>query len=362
MKSDLQFKLRQVLVIIGLWMFFGFVLTVYDHLVLLSDISVGPSVDYSFWLATLRNVGGGLIGGILGGGFMTFYINVKYQDKPYGYTIVAVSVSFVLIIALVTVVMGITIVPMRTGKPWYDPASRQALMAFLRDPAPIKSLLVWSFIVAVTQMLVQVSQKFGRGAFWSLVSGKYQIPREETRTFMFLDLNASTAMAERLGDKQYHLLLREFFADITQPILNNKGSIYQYVGDEVVIAWGNQASANNNCVQCFFDIRQTIADKAESYQARFGVVPSFKAGIHCGNVVAGEVGIIKRDITYSGDVLNTTSRIQGMCKQFNTDLIVSHDVAQTLNLFNKYQLMPLGHIKLRGKENELLLNTVMLVA
>lgn len=361
MKSDLQFKLRQLLVIIGLWMFFGFALTVYDHLVLLSFISNGPSAEYSFWVAAMRNVGGGLIGGVLGGGLMTFYINVKYQDKPYGYTIVAVSVSFVLIIALVTVVMGMTIVPMRTGLPWYDAASRRALLAFIQDPAPIKALLVWSFIVAVTQMLVQVSQKFGRGSFWSLVSGKYQIPREETRTFMFLDLNASTAMAEKMGDKQYHMLLREFFADITQPILNNNGSIYQYVGDEVVIAWGNRASANNNCVQCFFDIRQAIADKGERYQARFGVVPSFKAGIHCGNVVAGEVGIIKRDITYSGDVLNTTARIQGMCKQFNTDIIVSHDVVRTLDLFDKYRLMPLGQIKLRGKEHELLLNAVVLV-
>jgi adenylate cyclase len=361
MKSDLQFKLRQVLVIIGLWIFFGFVLTVYDHLVLLSYISNGPSAEYSFWVAAMRNMGGGLIGGVLGGSLMTFYINVKYQDKPYGYTIVAVSVSFVLIIALVTVVMGMTIVPMRTGRPWYDAASRRALLEFIQDPAPVKALLVWSFIVAVTQMLVQVSQKFGRGAFWNLVSGKYQIPREETRTFMFLDLNASTAMAEKMGDKQYHLLLREFFADITQPILDNNGSIYQYVGDEVVIAWGHQAAAYNNCVQCFFDIRQAIADKREHYQARFGVVPSFKAGIHCGNVVAGEVGIIKRDITYSGDVLNTTSRIQGMCKEFNTDLIVSHDVARNLDLFDKFVLKPLGHIKLRGKENELLLNTVMLV-
>lgn len=77
--------------------------------------------------------------------------------------------------------------------------------------------------------------------------------------------------------------------------------------------------------------------------------------------MAGEVGIIKRDITYSGDVLNTTSRIQGMCKEFNTDLIVSHDVARNLDLFDKFVLKPLGHIKLRGKENELLLNTVMLI-
>jgi adenylate cyclase len=39
------------------------------------------------------------------------------------------------------------------------------------------------------------------------------------------------------------------------------------------------------------------------YLQRYGLVPSFKAGIHCGNVIGGEVGIMKREITYSGDVL-----------------------------------------------------------
>jgi adenylate cyclase len=87
-------------------------------------------------------------------------------------------------------------------------------------------------------------------------------------------------------------------------------------------------------------------------------VPEFKAAIHCGKVIAGEIGIIKRDVTYSGDVLNTTSRIQNMCKEFGAALIVSNDAASTLNLLDKFVLKPLGYIKLRGKENELLLNSI----
>ena len=176
---------------------------------------------------------------------------------------------------------------------------------------------------------------------------------------MFLDLHSSTSLAERLGNVDYHLLLKEFFSDITTPILENNGSIYQYVGDEVVVAWNHRNEIeNNSCVKCFFDIRRVIDDKKEWYLERFGVVPAFKAAIHCGKIVAGEIGIIKRDITFSGDVLNTTARIQSMCKVFEAELIVSNDVAQTLNLLNRYALKPLGHIKLRGKEKELLLSAV----
>ncbi len=314
MKRDLQFKLQQLLVIIILWMLVGFIMTVYDYLLLVSNSSRGPSEEYSFFIAGIRNVGAGLIGGLLGGSFMIFHINVKYQDKPYGYTILSVSISFILIVAIITLIMGVIIVPLQTGKPLSDPVSKTALVKFFTDPGPLKAGLAWSCIVAVTQLLVQVSHKFGRGTFWHLILGKYQTPREEKRIFMFLDLNSSTSLAEKLGDKKYHLLLKEFFADITNPILENNGSIYQYVGDEVVVAWNHQGAAgSNNCVQCFFDIRQKINDRKESYLSRFGVVPEFKAAIHCGKVIAGEIGIIKRDVTYSGDVLNTTSRIQNMC-------------------------------------------------
>lgn len=91
----------------------------------------------------------------------------------------------------------------------------------------------------------------------------------------------------------------------------------------------------------------------EKYTSLYGFLPSFKAGIHCGKVVAGEVGIIKRDVTYSGDVLNTTSRIQNMCKQFDQEIIVSADLIEELNLTQSFALQTLGSIKLRGKEKEI---------
>ena len=97
----------------------------------------------------------------------------------------------------------------------------------------------------------------------------------------------------------------------------------------------------------------------EKYIKRYGLIPSFKAGIHCGKVVAGEVGIIKRDITYSGDVLNTTSRILTMCKEFNAEILSSAELISKLSLKN-YAAQPLGSIKLRGKEKEVLLSSLSL--
>lgn len=91
----------------------------------------------------------------------------------------------------------------------------------------------------------------------------------------------------------------------------------------------------------------------------YGLIPTFKAGIHCGTVIAGEVGIIKRDITYSGDVLNTTSRILNQCGEFKEEVIASADLLSELRLSNNYSSRPLGAIKLWGKQKEVLLNALM---
>lgn len=334
MNRRTQFKLRQLGLVTVTWLIIGLLIAIYDHLVLHTNNSAGPSAQYSLPAAIAVSMGAGLIGALLGGSFLIFFINVRYHDKPYGYTILAITASFILVIVIINIVLRLVTVP---------------------DTARLaKNGLSWAVVVGITQLMLQINSKFGPGTFWNIIRGKYNTPREERRIFMFLDLTASTTIAESLGNKAYHELLKDLFSDITNPILDSKGEIYQYVGDEVVIAWKYaDGLENSKCVQCFFDIKMHLKTKEEKYQKRYGLLPSFKAGIHCGKVVAGEVGIIKRDITYSGDVLNTTSRIQSMCKEFNEEVIVSADLAAELHPAHNYIAQALGRIKLKGKEKEM---------
>lgn len=262
MNRGKQLKLQQLKVIIGAWVLMGFLITVYDHLVLLTSNSLGPSQEYSFIISAARNMGAGLIGALLGGSLLVFYVNVRYQDKPYGYTIAIVSASFILIVAFITLIMGLIIVSLQTGNPLSNPVAAAAFKSFLKDSSHTRAAIAWFFVVAITQLLLQVNSKFGQADFWNIIRGKYNRPKEEKRIFMFLDLNSSTAIAEQLGDETYHAFLKDFFADITNPILNNKGSIYQYVGDEVVVAWNYEDGKENiHCIRCFFDMKLHIHKK-----------------------------------------------------------------------------------------------------
>jgi adenylate cyclase len=359
MRRHTHIRFRQLAVVILVWIIYGVMITIYDHLLLQTQISLGASEVYSFGELLLRNAGAGLIGALTGGSFMIFFVNAKYADKPYGYTVAAVLLSFVVVVTMVTIIIGLIVVPYQTRLPLSDPIAQYALIEFLTDEYPLKSFLAWLFVVAITQVSLQINSKFGYGVFWNILRGKYHTPVTETRVFMFLDLNQSTAIAERLGNKSYHALLKDFFRDITNPILDCKGSIYQYVGDEVIISWNMRNGFDDaNSIKCFFSLKEYIHSQREKYLFTYGMIPTFKAGLHCGEVVAGEVGIVKRDITYSGDVLNTTARIQSMCREFQVDFIASHHLATLIPDQEIFEISALGSIKLRGKETELQLVSI----
>jgi adenylate cyclase len=337
MNSRTSYKLRQLCILTVIWLLIGFLIPFYDRLALITMNDVPPAPKYTLPQAIVINMGAALIGALLGGSFLIFFVNVRFRDRSYGYTILAVVLAFATVIAIVNIVLRLFNIQSDWGR-------------------IIKNCMVWCIVVTVTQLFLQINNKFGQGVFWNILRGKYNTPKEEQRIFMFLDMNASTTIAEKLGDKKYHALLKDIFTDITNPILDNKGEIYQYVGDEVVIAWKyEEGIRDSKCVQCFFDIKLQLKELHDKYMQQYGLVPSFKAGIHCGRVIAGEVGIIKRDITYSGDVLNTTSRIQNMCREFNEEVIVSGDLAASLTLADNFATQPLGSIKLRGKQKEMLL-------
>jgi adenylate cyclase len=207
--------------------------------------------------------------------------------------------------------------------------------------------------------MLQVSDKFGPGILWNFLTGKYYHPRQEERIFMFLDLRSSTTIAEKMNSEKFFGLLKEVYHDITESILNSQGEIYQYVGDEVVITWPvDRGLAGNNCLSCFFGIQQALELRKEHYMKEYDLLPSFKAGLHIGEATVGEIGVIKKDIVYSGDVLNTTSRIQGECNNQKVNILLSSDLLERMQLNGGYQQIALGEFPLKGKKERMTLYTM----
>jgi adenylate cyclase len=202
----------------------------------------------------------------------------------------------------------------------------------------------------------------GPGILLRYLTGKYHYPKREERIFMFLDMKGSTEIAESLAPESYYGLLNSFFRDLTDPAINASAEIYQYVGDEVVLTWPVKAGLDNaNCLQVFFEVDWVLRKKRESYLSRYGVVPEYKAGVHVGHVITAEIGDLKKDIVYNGDVLNTASRIQGMCNQHDQRLIASSELAQRLRIPYWIAMEDLGPVSLKGKSLPVELTGISLV-
>ncbi len=359
---EYKMKWKKVLLIIGVWMIIGTIITLYDYFAYRSLVSAGTNPDYNIQASLLLNTGAAFMGGLLGGSFLIFFVNERLRDKPYWMTVLFVALSFVVIVAAIAVIISLLLAMHNTGKPLSDAATQEVFKHHLFDPGHLKNMIVWSVVVGLTQLTIQVNDKFGQGILWNFIRGRYNIPREETRIFMFVDLVSSTNIAEKLGNEKYHLLLRDFYADITNAIIYNKGEIYQYVGDEIVISWKLADGINNSqCLKCYFDMRKTMISLKRKYESKYALVPDFKAGLHFGKVIAGEIGIIKRDITFSGDVLNTTARIQGKCKEYKVKILSSDELLQELPYSDDYQRISIGDIELRGKETRVALSTLEII-
>lgn len=167
---------------------------------------------------------------------------------------------------------------------------------------------------------------------------------------MFMDLKASTTIAESLGHIKYSSFIRDAFMDINRVLFQHSAQVYQYVGDEIVVSWNVKEGMNNiHCVEFYFACQKQFADKTDYYMENYGQLPQFKAGLHMGKVTAVEIGEIKRDIAYHGDTLNTAARIQSLCNQYGKKFLASDFFLSKNQLSNEFTIESVDTVLLKGK-------------
>jgi adenylate cyclase len=233
----------------------------------------------------------------------------------------------------------------------FDEEVVRNLLVFVSQPAFWNIILFMGLLFSFTLFHSGMTDYVGQNVLINYLFGKYHHPREEHRIFLFLDLRSSTSIAEQLGHDIYFEWLNEYYADVTAAIIESGGQIYQYVGDELVVTWNyRHGLEDNNCLRCFFRCQEMIKAHHDKYLTRYGHVPQFKAGLHGGHVTTGKIGVIKKEIVFTGDVLNTAARIQGLCNQYKASLLVSEALLRHLEYEKEFEAAIIGEITLRGKD------------
>lgn len=340
-------------------MVLGVLFTLYDYLTTSASEFYIRTENYNLPFHLLSNIGGAFLGGIFGASLIILYTNRILRPRSFLTYVLLNSFAVLAVIFLINIIITLIVVSIRFQVPVFNKEALGNAMNIIYSSQGIKSMIVWFSVAVITMFFIRVSEKYGPGVLEDIILGKYHKPVEEERIFMFLDIKSSTTIAEKLGHNSYFKLLNDFFADITDAIFYNKGEIYQYVGDEVVISWKiRNGIRKNHCLNCFFEARKEIEKHTPKYLKRYSIVPQFKAGLHIGTATVGEIGVLKKEIAFSGDVLNTTSRIQNECNKYKKDLLISEELLNKLEIDTNFVATRIGEFDLRGKQTKTILFSV----
>ena len=315
-------------------------------------------VVYPIWKLFLTNGLVALIAGTITGIFLV-RIDAWMRMQPFWKAILSILGVYVFLSVFLIAFGSFCYQLLSKQLSPFAPEIQQGVFDFMTGPDFFKHFISWAIILFATIITLNINDKYGQGNFRDMLLGRYFQPVEEERIFLFLDIKGSTTIAEQLGPKKYFELLQDFITDATAAILQTKGKIYQYVGDEIIVNWTmDKGLEDANCLQCFFKIQETIQANRHHYYQQYELLPSFKAGLHYGEVMVGEIGVVKKDITFSGDVLNTTSRIQNECNKHGVLLLMSEQLLQILPVPPTVLTKAIGNIELRGKMERVRLFTV----
>ncbi len=327
------------------WVVAGFLAALFEHNIL-NDNGVGTSLMDRFDKWFITSLGAGLFGG----GIYIFLLRDRLRRHAYLRAFGIMAALMLLVVALLGAWLPASLEPGPTSFP-------RVIDEFL-SLRFLGQYLYWTLLMGFSMLMVRLNDQYGSGGI-SYLTGRYHKPRQEMRIFMFLDMRSSTTIAEQIGHVKYFQLLHELYSEITDPIMYSRGEIYQYVGDEISVSWPlRRGVARQRCIRCFLDIRKRMERRAAHYKARYGLVPVFKAGFHYGPVTTGEVGVVKRERIYSGDVVNTAARIQNSCNALGVDNLLSKELVDVLHLPERYRLRGVGGIALRGKSQAMELFTI----
>lgn len=217
----------------------------------------------------------------------------------------------------------------------------------------ILPLNVVFYTFAVTGSIVfvlRVRDLLGSDIFISLITGRYRKPVSEERVFLFIDLVGSTSFAEKHGDFRTQKFLGALFTALAEPVRRHRGAIDDYIGDAVIITWPLERGITDaRCICCVFDIIDQIEANSDKWIGQFGQMPRLRAALHGGEIITAEIGVDHHKIAYFGDTVNTTARLESLCRSLGHPVLISQDLAQRMTIPPTIRAEYLGEHGLRGR-------------
>jgi adenylate cyclase len=296
----------------------------------LTNLARGRSVVFGTVDAILVGIGVGL--------FEQFYVQTqrgRWMRSIHPLSSIMVYTLFVVGVFLIAINLSHLILI-----PLHDVPVPYGRLAFILPIVVVLSVI--GVVVMRTVHFIGIENLF------HLMVGTYHRPVLQQKIMLFLDINDSTGLAERLGAVQTKSLVGKFLFDISKPITDCGGEIYLYKGDGLIAVWDwPEAIRDDQILRAIDGMFAAMKREYPEFRQQFGVVPSFRVGVHGGEVVVSEQGDIKRSIGIYGTTINIAARMEEAAKAHDVPCVISGDVVEALKKPDN-RLILIGHERVKG--------------
>ena len=172
-------------------------------------------------------------------------------------------------------------------------------------------------------------------------------------TMMFMDIRDFTTISESMSPTELVAFLNKLLTGLSRHIIESEGTLDKFIGDSIMAFWNAPVDVDQHAARaarCALSMRETLRDMNATGALGINRQVAIGIGINTGIACVGEIGAENR-FNYSavGDSVNTTARIESMCKDFGFDILVSGATAQRLKGF---AMLEGGARSLKGKSTQ----------
>ena len=176
-------------------------------------------------------------------------------------------------------------------------------------------------------------------------------------TILFSDIRDFTSMSEKLSPEEVVNLLNRFFEKMNVCINAHDGIVNKFIGDAILAVFGVPIDMENHAeraIEAALLMRMANIQLNKTLKKEGLMEIKMGIGIHTGDVLAGNIGSIDRmEYTVIGDTVNVASRLEGLCKEYNKNLIISGKTLELLPDIHRSKTQFLGDVKVKGKKESI---------
>lgn len=197
-----------------------------------------------------------------------------------------------------------------------------------------------------------------------LLKDPKSVSREGQRkimTVLFSDIRGFTSLSEKIPPDQLISQLNEYMTEMVEVILKYNGTLDKYIGDAIMAFYGDPLPMKDHALRAVLtaiDMMKSLNSLNAKWKIENRPILDIGLGINTGEMIVGHMGSPRLlDYTVIGDNVNLASRLEGLNKEYKTNIIISESTYEQVKEFINAEY--LDECKVKGKVNAVKIYSVV---